>query len=365
MASAVGLDVNISLVVIALIVLLYVLYGGLIGVIYTDALLASIMFLSSLLLLGTMFWKLGGITEAHIKLTEIATLIPDKLVEIGHTGWVSMPVFGSPIWWSVISTLVLGITIGTLAQPQLQVKLMAVKDVKNLYIGIAAAALFIWMLTGGSEIVGILSNVYFYNESGMIAITAAEGNVDMIIPKVVSSLMPEWFVYLFMFSLLAATLSSAASLLHLQGIAFAKDIFGTYSNDENMKRLSRIGTILGLVLSLVLAFILPPGIIARATVFWFGICAICWLPSYTGCLFWKGSTKEGAIASLFIGLFFTMFWYLFVKSSEAIPFGICRMLTGKDVLFGHPWSSMDPLVVGIPLSTFIFYIVSKMSKKPT
>jgi SSS family solute:Na+ symporter len=160
-------------------------------------------------------------------------------------------------------------------------------------------------------------------------------------------------------------LSSTASLLHLQGVAFGKDILLQHQKqgDQHTKPLIQIGTGLGLVLAVILAFIMPANVIARATVFWFGLCAICWLPVFTGALFWKGGTKEGALASVYTGLIFTLFWYLFVKASEAIPLGICLALTGKEVLFGHPFRSMDPLVFGIPLTTLVFVTVSLVSAK--
>lgn len=365
MSGAIGIDFRTSLLIIASIVLLYVLYGGLIGVIYTDALLAVVMFISALLLLITLISRLGGITSAHEILNSITHLIPQALQDQGHQGWTSMPVTGSPIWWSVMSTLVLGITIGTLAQPHLQVKFMAVKNRKNLYIGIVGAAIFIWMLTGGSVLAGIFSNAYFYLEKGQIALEAAGGNVDMIIPQLIAYMMPEWFVYLFLFGLLAATLSSTASLLHLQGVALGKDILAPRNNEKTTRPKSMIqwGTAAGLVLAVILAFVLPSNIIARATVFWFGLCAICWLPSFIGALFWKGSTKEGALASLYTGLIFTLFWYVFIKASEAIPLGISKALTGKEVLLGHPFRTMDPLILGIPLTTLVFVAVSLVSAR--
>lgn len=360
MAGAVGMEFRTSLLILAVVVLLYVLYGGLIGVIYTDVFLAVVMFLSSFILLAVLVVRLGGVTNIHEILDNITHLIPQELVSQGHQGWTSMPALGSPIWWSVVSTLVLGITIGTLAQPHLQVKFMAVKDKKNLYIGIAGASIFIWMLTGGSVLAGIFSNAYFFVEQGQTAIQAAGGNVDMIIPELIASLMPEWFVYLFLFGLLSAALSSTASLLHLQGVAFGKDLLhpSRVGSSKSQKRGIQTGTILGLVFALLLAFVMPANIIARATVFWFGLCAICWLPSFVGGLFWKGGTKEGALASLFGGLLFTLFWYAFVKASEAIPLGLCMALTGKEVLFGFPFRSMDPLILGIPFSTLLFVAVS-------
>ncbi len=200
---------------------------------------------------------------------------------------------------------------------------------------------------------------------GKSAIDNAGGNVDLIIPALITRIMPDWFIYLFMLGLLAATMSTAAALLHMQGMSLARDIVGVWlPAGRREKALIRAGSLFGLALALVLGFVLPGSIIARATALWYGLCAICWLPAFVGCLFWKGSTRAGALASVAAGFVFTVIWYAFFKASEAVPLGICRALTGKDTLAGHPWSGMDPLIIGIPLTALIFWSVSLITKKP-
>ena len=39
-----------------------------------------------------------------------------------------MPEFGSPLWWTLVSTLIMGVGIGVLAQPQLAMRAMTVTD---------------------------------------------------------------------------------------------------------------------------------------------------------------------------------------------------------------------------------------------
>ena len=65
---------------------------------------------------------------------------------IGHQGWTAMPKFGwglpagaaagsaSPydLWWIVMSTIVMGVGIGVLAQPQLVVRFLTVKSGREL-----------------------------------------------------------------------------------------------------------------------------------------------------------------------------------------------------------------------------------------
>jgi SSS family solute:Na+ symporter len=156
----------------------------------------------------------------------MAYLVPVQLSQQGMAGWTAMPVFGSPIWFTLITTLVLGVGIGVLAQPQLVVRFMTAKDNRSLNRTILIGGPFILMMTGVAFTVGALTKVYFYQTSGQIAVQAAGGNVDTIIPIFINSAMPEWLVVLFMVTLLAATMSTLSSLFHAMGTALICDVWG-------------------------------------------------------------------------------------------------------------------------------------------
>ena len=82
------------------------------------------------------------------------------------TGWTSMPVFGSTIWYTMITTIIMGVGIGVLAQPQLIVRFMTAKDTKALNRAVPIGGIFIIMMTGVAFTVGALTNVYFYSTRG-------------------------------------------------------------------------------------------------------------------------------------------------------------------------------------------------------
>ncbi|MDD1678059.1 MAG: sodium:solute symporter family protein, partial [Methanomicrobiales archaeon] len=113
-----------ALLAFAIVVGIYVVFGGLIAVMYTDAFQGTIMLIGMSLLLVLAYIYLGGITAAHTALSAMSSMVPSNLVQQGHTGWISMPTFGSPIWLYLVTTLVLGVGIGVLAQPQLVVRFM-------------------------------------------------------------------------------------------------------------------------------------------------------------------------------------------------------------------------------------------------
>ncbi len=163
------------------IVAAYVIAGGIKGVMLTDALQGTIMLVGMVGLLIFTYAKLGGITAAHQALTGLADRVPPALAAIGHQGWTSMPVFGwarpgtAPaeaarysLWWTMVSTIVLGVGIGVLAQPQLIVRFMTVKSRQALSRGVAAGGVFIFFMTGVAFVVGALANAYFVQQEEIV-----------------------------------------------------------------------------------------------------------------------------------------------------------------------------------------------------
>ena len=118
---------DLALLLFAAITMAYVLFGGLKGVIYTDAFQGTPMFVGMIVLLVATYAITGG-GGAHEALTSLADKVPSALQKGGHRGWTAMPALGSPIWWQLVSTIVLGVGVGVLAQPQLTLRFMTVKS---------------------------------------------------------------------------------------------------------------------------------------------------------------------------------------------------------------------------------------------
>jgi SSS family solute:Na+ symporter len=297
----------------------------------------------------------------------MANLIPAKLAAQGHAGWTAMPVSGSPWWWTLMSTIVLGVGIGVLAMPQLAVRFMTVKSNREINRGVLIGGIFILMMTGVAFTVGALSNVFFLQNQGNISINIAKGNADSIIPLYINAATPEWFVYLFMLTLLAAAMSTSSSQFHTQGSAIGRDIYETLTHKRGSKSIliTRMGIIIAVIIAVTLGYILPDNIIARGTAIFFGLCASAFLPMYTCGLYWRGASKAGAIAGMLTGTLVTVFWYLFIHKAEAVPLGISKMLLGRDVLITQmPWPVVDPILVALPLAMLATVVVSLMSKRP-
>ncbi len=106
--------------------------------------------------------------------------VPGFLKAIGHqagrrcrgsglrNGGADAGAVGYHMWWILVSTIVMGVGIGVLAQPQLIVRFMTVKSKQSLNRPAAAGGIFILFMTGVAFTVGALSNVYFAQQEEIV-----------------------------------------------------------------------------------------------------------------------------------------------------------------------------------------------------
>lgn len=359
-------DFNISLLIFTLVIAAYVIAGGMKGVMYTDALQAIIMFCCMLFLLFSLYNVLEmNFTEANRALKDIAPLVPEQYKALGHQGWTAMPIAGSPQWYSLVTSLILGVGIGCLAQPQLVVRFMTVESSKQLNRGIFIGCLFLIVTVGVIYHAGALSNLFFLKTEGAIA-TEVVKDIDKIIPYFIDKAMPDWFTALFMLCILSASMSTLSAQFHTMGASAGSDIYGTYRprSKRKLTNVIRLGVLISILISYIVCYMLPNDIIARGTAIFMGICAAAFLPAYFCALYWKRATKQGVMASLWTGSIASIFALIFLHEKESAALGICKALFGRDVLIAtYPFPVIDPILFALPLSILVIVSVSLVTAK--
>ncbi len=358
------IDYNIALLIFTLIVAAYVISGGIKSVLYTDAFQGIIMVLC-MAFVYVFFYKIMGFgfAEGNSQLAAIANMVPEKFSALGVQGWTEMPRF--PQWYTLVTSLILGVGIGCLAQPQLAVRFMMVKNNKQISRGVLIGCVFIFFTVGTIYHIGPLTNLYFLKYFGKLSVEMSS-DIDKIIPLFINSAMPVWFSAVFMLCLLSAGMSTLSSQFHTMGAALGADIIPEIEA-KHKKKYSlgvRFGIICSILISYVICYTLSANIIARGTALFMGICAATFLPAYFCSLYWKKATKTGALASLWTGALASLFCMIFLHRAEAAPIGICKALFGRDVLIDiYPWFAIDPIIFALPLSTAVIIIGSLWKKK--
>jgi SSS family solute:Na+ symporter len=363
----------VGLLAFCLFLALYVMMGGLKAVMYTDAFQGVVMFVMMAILCLWTYHLLGGIIPAHQALTDIAPLVPEKLVRDGHQGWTAGLKLGSPFWWIVSSSIMYGVGIGVLAQPQLVVRFLTVSSDRVLHRWVLVGGVFIVVMTGVSLIVGPLTNAVFVQRFGEISMVMAGGNVDKVIPVYINTVMPWWFGVLFLMGMLAASMATLSSQFHVGGTSLGRDFYGKAMGFQQLGEIitTKLGMVLTIIAAVVWSLLLPPSVIAVAVSFFFGLCAAPFLPLYFLGLYWRGVTRAGGIVSMIGGLCMSFVWMIFFHHQESAVLGICQILFGKENLVADfPTTSwiwklqyVDPLVIALPFSFALCVGVSRITHK--
>jgi SSS family solute:Na+ symporter len=388
MQTQFDIDFNVTLFFFAVIMALYVSLGGIKGVMYTDAFQGIIMFCGLLFLLIFVYNKMGGVTQAHNDLTNLMKdpAVKEQVAGLegkGFRGWTNMPAFNSPYWWSVVSSIIMGVGIGVLAQPQLVVRFMTVKSNRELNRAVASGGVFILFATGVAFTVGALSNVLFFKSTGayagMTSFTSSIGldgkpNVDNIIPIFIKNFLPDWFGTIFLLVLLAAAMSTLSSLYHTIGTSLGRDFFEkALGIKKGTVLLTRLGITVAIIFSAILAYVgnkinaLDVGLIAQATSVFFALCAAAFLPTYIAALYSKRPSRKAAISSILAGSAVSLFWLFFIHEKNARLIGLCKVLFKKDsLLIGTPIEKLnmvDSVLIALPISIIVLVVVALLTKQ--
>ncbi len=435
-----GLDYNVSILIFSALIAVYVILGGLKGVMFADAFQGSIMFAGMLLLLLFAYGKMGGVVPTHKELDKLPAtvaqqfeeltpklesirkldtsdanvadesleqwaanmnkqakalaadakpesealaqyvelrkdaaatidnhLVVSKISQNGFQGWTRFPVTGTKLFYVMLTSIICGVGIGALAQPQLAVRFMTVKSDRELHRAVVMGGVFICFIVGTAYLVGSLTNVWFFQQSGRIAMTSvSDGNLDKIIPTFINQALPKWFGLLFMLTLLSAAISTLSSLFHAMGSALGRDLIECSilnKTGNSSIPLMKVCVFLSLIVTTILSFYMPKGIVAIATSTFMGLCAVSFLPMYVGALYWKRVTRAGAIASLVVGFAFSFFWMTFVQMPKGeLPALLCKLFLGQDSLLAAPWRWIDVIVITLPISAITLIVVSLLTK---
>ena len=379
LATITGLNeyYDLILVCLAIIVAVYVVYGGIIAVMYNDAFQAAIMFIGMAVILIVTYSYFGGVTagnDALVNLWDTKFSQMDKVPGTldGFNGWTNFSTFGSSEWLTVVTTFLLGVGIGALTQPQLAVRFMSAKSDRDLNKSLLIGSIFMIVIVGSAYTVGPLSNVYFFDNHGMISyeyMSSLGLGTDFIIPQFILEIFDgmtfgDLFVSLFLLSLVCAAISTISALLHTIGAAGGYDLYTLYRNkkgammgDSQNINLNRICIVIIMVLMIVYCYLMPKDIIAKATSVFMGMTAAALLPAYFHAMYSKNPNRKAAIASISAGTVSYLFFALFINSGTSIFLPICKMLTGNSVLFpGSMIASVDPLVISLPLSIVVMAV---------
>ena len=288
------------------IVLFYTTVGGLKAVAYTD-------FLQGVLMLGCLITlpvvgiaAAGGLSSmvGALAAADPALLRPMGAFGLGPAGIASAAGF-------------VAIGFAFLGSPQLLARFMAARDQKQIIDGGLWAVLCVIGFDVGAVFAGMAGRTLF---PGL-------ADPETILPQMSASLFPAFFTGVFLVVVLAAIMSTVDSLLILASSVVVRDVVqqavGVQASERALSMLGRAVTVAIGLAGLAVALAEVRVIFYFVLFAWSGIAA-AFTPVVLCSLFWKRTTRAGAVAGMVGGFATTVVWVVALKEGfydlyEMIP----------------------------------------------
>lgn len=356
-----GASYHSMMILGALFVIIYTFLGGFLAESASDFIQAVVMIcaLSTVLILGTV--NAGGVTAVISNAQNIEgffsffttaspSLNPDGVQQVSD----GIALFGPPAAYgflTIISTMSWG--LGYFGMPQVLLRFMAIRKVEELKKSRRIATTWVLISLFCAVSIGVIGRVLYPTEEALLTSSGAE-SVFVVLSQ---SMLPPLLAGIVMAGILAATISSSDSYLLIAASAFSKNIYQSIikkdATDKQVMKISRIILIVISVIGIIIALDETSIIFKVVSFAWAGFGAT-FGPLLLFSLFWKRTTREGAVAGMLSGGIMVFFWNLVVK-----PFG--KSLGGP---FGEVLGIYE-LLPAFLISCLFIIVFSLMSKQPS
>ena len=328
--SLFGWNYSIMMFFGALIVFLYTMVGGYLSVVATDFVQGTLMFFAlSVVVIGSIAMA-GGVENTvaflsdipgFLSMTSIATpVVGEDGLQVVQNG---QPLFGDAgpyTLLTIISTMSWG--LGYFGMPQILVRFMGIRSNEEVKTSRRIAIVWVVISMFAAVMIGIIGR------SIIPAELLTNGQAETIFIRLSQIMLPSFLCGLVVSGILAASMSSASSYLLITGSSVAENIYRAIlkkdATDNEVLIVSRITLAVVLLFGCWIAWDENSVIFAVVSYAWAGLGA-SFGPLMLFSLYWRRTTKQGAIAGMIAGAAMVLIWHNLIKPVGGI-FGIYELL---------------------------------------
>ena len=291
-----NINANLGMLITAMIIVPYTIYGGFRSVVYTDVIQAIVM------ITALVFGPIVGIIYLlnNVDANLFANTIPQALSKAG-TNYTSLTGATSGLAAGIVIMGGFSWFFGYLGgQPQLSMRFMAIKNPvqakKARNIGIVWTVIaYIGALTLGW--IGIA----LFGPNGL-------EDQEYVMPAVILKIFPPAIAAILITGAIAAMISTADSLLILSATELSENLIKPKEGKNKNLKHSRIVTAILAVVALGLAYVSPTKLIFTLVGYvWAGIGGTFSVVILLT-LFWKKFHGKAALITIITGMLFTIIW---------------------------------------------------------
>ena len=356
---------NVVIALVGIIMIAYVLIGGMKGTTYVQIVKASLLIAGSLVI---TFWVLA---KFGFSLSNVLGAAVDNSPKAGEKLLGPGLKYGTSNLTKIdFISLSLALVLGTAGLPHVLMRFYTVPSSKEARKSVEWA---IWLI----GLFYLLSLVMGYGAAALVGpdkILAAPGKANSAAPLLAFELGGEILLGLISAIAFATILAVVAGLTITASASFAHDIYaqvikrGEVSADAEVKVARRTALVIGAV-AIVGGIFAKNQNIAFLVALAFAVAASANLPTILYSLFWKRFNTRGALWSLYGGLVSVITLIVFspvVSGKAPLTEGgpSPSMITDPSIDFS--WFPLDnPGIISIPLSFFLGWLGTVTSKEPS
>ncbi len=324
-----------TIIIGAIVVLIYTMSGGSRAVAWTDTVCMVIMLFAIVVTLTVALSNSGGFTNLVMEYGQSVT--PEGLSwqegESLLTSTNTFLVFGMSFSWFMIWGT------GNLCQPHQITRMYLARDEKHAIGAVAICMIPFAVIYLGGLIIANYARVIEPNIP----------RIDQAFPTVVLEVMPTLVAAIVLTGIIAAIISTSSTMLMITSQCTSYDIYKKLINpkatEKQVLKISRGTMIICTILAIVIAYFAQT--IAGLIFLWssaFAMMGAGILPSLIGAFYWKRANVYANIASMLVGFGSTAAMYLWPAIMPA-------------------WAQ-HPILPGLVLSFTTFIVVALCTKKP-
>lgn len=314
-----GISLFTALTAVVVATGLYIVFGGYKAAARIDFLQGIIMFVGA----TAMVWfvanrfasEYGGYSAAFARASELYRLRLENAA--GELQVVPIAPISPLVFWSVVFMT----SIAPWGLPQMVHKYYAIKDEGQIAKGAVVCFVFALLVGCAAYLTGALSHLL---PADVLEKTLTDGAVDpnKLVPTMLVACLPEWFLAIILLLVLSASMSTLCSLALVSSAAIGVDLVKGYlapnASEKTHLTIFRVCCGVFVFVSYLIALFNPSWIVALMSLSW-GAVAGAFLAPYMFGLFWRRTTKAGAIAGMATGLLVAnaLYWGLFIVEGSS------------------------------------------------
>ncbi len=304
-----GIDYHLAMIVSALVIISYTMTGGFLAASTTDFVQSIIMTLALIVILFFGLGQAGGLGAVIDNARSLPGYFSMNQTYDAATGTASPYGF-----ITIVSTLAWG--LGYFGMPHILLRFMAIEDENKLKLSRRVAS--IWAAL--SMLLAALIGMTGLGMSSVGALPVLEDSETVIVQIATllshSGLLFAIIAGIVLSGILASTMSTADSQLLAASSAMSEDILRGFFHVKISERagmlLARITLVIIAILGVILAWDSNSSVFVIVSFAWAGFGA-SFGPVMLLALFWRRSTRQGAIAGMAAGGIMVFVWKFLVR----------------------------------------------------